>query len=194
VLIAGGVVLLSNAVALFQAGRNRLAQPEAVVEVSERELQLNWVSRGKSHRHVTLNFTNLGQDWFAQERLEGLGFNVSHGARWRPVRPAFVALSRMAPDARFIAIDADRDAARLRARHPDRSTVLILRATIRAYSDGRRLSGAAAQLVPANISVPPGLAEQLRPVWPTSPRFAMRIAVGPNYEPYIAGFRLLPAK
>jgi hypothetical protein len=207
VLAAGAVVLLSNGVALFQAARNRWGEPETTVEVTERELRLNWMREGNSHRYVTFNWTNLHPDWLGQDKLASLGFDVSSPSVHPRlvVRPAYVAFemdgpawqkwegSRMHEETpRLVAIDVDRDPVRLRGRNPDRTKVLILRATVRAHPCGRSLCGSVTSLLSQNISVPPGMMEGIGPVWPAgAPRFAMRIAVGRNYEPYIAGFRRL---
>jgi hypothetical protein len=213
--LAGMVVAAADAVALFNGARNQSRPPEAVVEMTERELRPNTYKEDNSGLSLWINtFPWRGDaDWLDPARMARLGFDTRvpdwESSRRIVPRAGYVALEfdregrkRPAPimggDAltRLAPIDADADAARLRARHPDRSRVIILRATFRVYYGARNkaLRGGIASLLPASVSVPPGFRSALTPPFPAGyPRFAVRLAVGRDCEPYVTGVWKLPA-
>jgi hypothetical protein len=206
--MAVAVVLLSNAWALIQAARNRMGEPEAAVEISERELRLNAAREGRSHRYVTFNWNYGISAQPDEQKMAELGFDTGpagqRAAYRQPIRQAYAAIEIDGPSWRIsdkpgwmetpraVVLDVDRDPARLRARHPNRSQVLILRVLVRAGLEGERLRGWVAGFVPNQISAPTGMLDGIQPAWPVKdPRYALRVAVGRNYEPYITAIRRL---
>lgn len=161
------VAVAAPLLVLAAAARNRAAEPEAEVELTEREARLVPVGEGRRWAVLRLDWNRFDADsrqdagWFGRERLASLGFDVSlpegdPGAPafygWQPARLAFVALEQDGPAAaaadeaapkaregrsRLHAIDADRDASSLRLRHPDRRRVLVVRAVVSAECRGR---------------------------------------------------------
>jgi hypothetical protein len=183
-LLAAGVVVLANAVALVGVVRNRMGEPEASLELSHREFRLNQGGEDNNARWVSI-VCPYRPEWIDENMLVELGFDPA--APKALPRPGFVALefdpeaqvgtamSRMAP------VDAGADPVKLRARHPDRGRTLILRAAFR-LRQGTPPRGEVAFLIANSIAVPPD--------W-VAPHFAVRVAVGRNYEPYATGFRAL---
>ncbi len=113
---------------------------------------------------------------------------------------------------RLALVDADRDAAALRARHPDRQKVALLRAVLRVRwredAPGRdlperaRIEGTLSDLAPETLTVPPRLLAALEalPLLESGPqlfdadrvallgrpsRYRVRVAFGRNHEPWI---------
>jgi len=250
---------------------NRTGNPDAVLELEERELivlpaeredsgrAMTWVIDGS--RGVWLQAT---PPWLDREKLGALGFDVSvdpetPGAerhyRAQPPRAVFVALElggdayrehlakwqqqleeeaaragEAAPTAerraeiereiaaapgtssRLALVDADRDAAALRARHPDREKVALLRAVLRVrwredapgphLPEKARIEGTLGDLSPPRLTVPPRLLAALEalPLEESGPqlfnaegvallgrpsRYRARVAFGRNLEPWI---------
>jgi len=117
-------------------------------------------------------------------------------------------LIRVAPTqaSRLFLVDADRDASALRARHPDRDRVAILRGLVgvRAIASGvepARLEGRVLEIFPSALSVPPrwlpairdlsatplagrGAADGLT-IFDAPPRYRVRVAFGRSCEPWI---------
>jgi hypothetical protein len=152
---------------LAASARNRAAAPEAEVELTEREARLVPAGEGRRWAVLRLDWNRFDPDarkdagWFGRARLDALGFDTrlpadDPGASafygWQPARVAFVALELDGPAAaadddafphpretrsRLHAVDVDRDARALRARHPDRSRVLVVRAVVSAACRGR---------------------------------------------------------
>lgn len=100
-------------------------------------------------------------------------------------------------NSRLFAIDAGLDRAALRARYPDRSRFLILKATLRPRLETRdrttRVTGYVSELAMKNINVPHALRPVLEPVLRTPKRnaldsgasFEATLAVGQRLEPWI---------
>lgn len=117
---------------------------------------------------------------------------------------AQAALERSA-SSRLFAVDAGLDAAVLRARYPDRSRYLILRATIRPNVFGsdesrQRLGGYLSDIAIDRVNVPCAFRPQLMALrdapqpsvenWP--PRYEVRLATGQRLEPWIEQLAPLP--
>lgn len=108
---------------------------------------------------------------------------------------------------RLFAIDAGLDAATLRARYPDRSRHVILRATVRPsvvgneqrrYRLGGYLDGIAIDRINVPFALRPPL-EALRNVARSAaeerpPRYEVRLATGQRLEPWIEQIAPLPAR
>ena len=168
--------------------------------------------------------------WFDRARLQSIGFDCSRPVapenaeyyRTRPPMAAYAALEyegtlwlrqlEGAPrdplrDTHLVAIDADRNPAALRARHPDRRAVAITEATVALQyvsNPGQPpfLRGRVTSILPAAISVPrawrgvleglqsraePGTAQPLQ----REPRFRATVVWGRRLEPWITNVELL---
>jgi hypothetical protein len=105
---------------------------------------------------------------------------------------------------RLVAIDADLDATRLRARHPDRGKVIVAPAVIRITLEYSRIPYGVKrppprpqlrgyiQEVPAVIHVPLPFSDALRTVSSAQPgmKYRVRIRYGAALEPWVAGVEL----
>lgn len=164
---AVAVAVAAPLLVLAASARNRAAAPEAEVELTEREARLVPVGEGRRWAVLRLDWNRddpsarRDAGWFGREKLASLGFDtrVPEGDDrapgfygWQPSRVAFVALEhdgRAAAEAddaspkdagsrsRLHAVDADLDPRALRARHPDRRRVLVVRAVVSASCRGR---------------------------------------------------------
>lgn len=206
-VVAAAVVIAANVVALVSAARNRAAGPDAVIELTERELRLEYKSEENSANSVRLSYgPNYPHpsDWLDKNQLAELGFSRTAPDRQLP-RHAYVAFEYDGPAwQKWIAgtartdpvaagaphlfpIDTARTGGELRRRNPDRFHVLILPCAIDAH-------GYIRQVLPGSISVPPRFQAVFSAVKSRvdRPRYALKLAVGRNYEPYVIGARVLP--
>jgi hypothetical protein len=201
------VVVAANAVALVGAARNRWGQPEAVLELTEDEAPLAWRGRQDSGLFVNLSWRwTVAPLWVDAAKLVELGFpRASAIPPGRPLsRQGFVALE-LGPAARegtaapfgsrLGMADAGPDPVRLRARHPDTRRTLILRATFNANYDRvtGRLRPGGVHLLNSSVAVPGEYRTLLQPIEPAyhtgQPRYAVTLAAGRNYEPYVVAVR-----
>jgi hypothetical protein len=164
---AVAAALAAPLLVLFAAARNRSGEPEAEVVLTEREARLVPLGEGRRWALLRLDWNKYQQldrreaSWFGREKLAELGFDTRLPADhpkasafygWQTAREAFLALeldgaAALAADAespddrvsrsRLHAVDAARDAATLRARHPDRHRVLVVRGVVSAECAGR---------------------------------------------------------
>lgn len=154
-VLAVGVVILANAVAMVGVARNRSGEPEAEVLLTERELPFApWTDESagvflRLEWQRSLPGSKVETPWLDRAKLESLGFDGSvppeaPGAREHygrmAARPAYVVLeydgeaSRSwledAGASRLVPIDVGRDAGELRRLHPDRARCLIVPAIV----------------------------------------------------------------
>lgn len=202
-MVAAAVVIAANAAALLSAARNRAGTPDAVVELTERELWLEYQNEENSGIAVRLSYSlNYASPTAWIEPDAALGFGTGAPDRQLP-RHAYVAFEYDGPawrkfsDGRkaeeiygashLFPIEAARTGDELRRRHPDRNSVLILPCAIDARGYIRRV-------LTGSISVPPRYHPLFAAVKSRTgrPRYALTLAVGVHYEPYVAGARLLP--
>ena len=164
---AAAVAVGAPLLVLLASARNRAGAPEAEVVLTERELRLVPLGEGRRWAILRLDWNRELQwqqkepGWFDKEKLAALGFDTRLPAEdprasgfysWQPAREAFLALEYDGPDARradsdspgdfasrsrLLPVDASLDAAALRARHPDRHRVLVVRAVVAAECFGR---------------------------------------------------------
>lgn len=100
---------------------------------------------------------------------------------------------------RLVAVDADRDPVRLRARHPDRGAVMIVRAVVAIETQSNfafatavppaRLYGSV-QDIPSSINVPRPFSDALRRLASGrvgGPPYQVHLRYGADYEPWIVG-------
>lgn len=160
--IAALVAVAAPLLVVLASVRNRVAEPEAEVVLTSRELRLVPLGEGRRWAVLRLDWNRDLQwsrkepGWFDVARLAALGFDTrlpASDARasgfygWQPAREVFLALEydgRAAaetdlefPDgvssrSRLHPIDAALQERALRARHPDRHRVLVVRAVVSA--------------------------------------------------------------
>lgn len=240
VLAAAGVVLLSNAWALFSSRWNRREGAGGTLELTERELQLQPMAGESTVTLLEIEWDALADDprhrgpprWLDEKKLAELGFDctvpVADPAARRyygslPAAAVFLVLeyegeawreaaAQRRTGTRLFIVDAGRDAKRLRDRYPAGRSHLLTRGAIRpllqdwdeaadAPLPAPRLRGWIQALVPNQIFVPRPHRSQLEGLKPVSrrdqeqekwaPRFAVTVAWGANYEPWVTGVRLL---
>ena len=241
--LASAIVVVSNLWALGLAAVNRQGEPEATLQLTERELGLVSARTENSAMSLRLKWTDPSgrreAGWFDRAKLEELGFDCSlpvgresakHYATM-PVRRAYVAMEYDGPawqryadtlpaDAdsttaeglsHLVLVDVARDAARLRARHPDRTRVVVAQAVVRlvAVQDvggPRFLKGRVLAILPADLNVPRDLRLTLEPLVstterahgaaqpgaapsPQTPRYVATVRWGRSLEPWIDAVR-----
>lgn len=242
------VVVASNLWALGLAAVNRQGEPDAVLQLTEREVPL--VPGGPENSAVSLRLawtgptTARGAGWFDQAKLAALGFDCSlpvtrdNAKRYsgRPARRVYAALeyegpawqrdaASLAPDVDVMSVhgvshlmlaDLDLDAARLRARYPDRTRVAIVRAVVAltvVSEPGRepRLRGRVLEVLASELNLPRDLRHGIEPLVartgtareealpgakaePRPPRYVATIRWGRHFEPWVESIRLTGAR
>ncbi|MBK9090509.1 MAG: DUF4824 family protein [Holophagales bacterium] len=164
--IAAAVAIAAPLFLLLASVRNRAQTPEAELVLSEREMRLVPLGEGRRWAVLRLDWnrdlqwTQKEPGWFDGAKLTALGFDTRLPAgdsrapgfyAWQPAREVFLALEydgRAAAAAdleypndipsrsRLHPVDAALDARALRARHPDRHRVLVVRAVVAVESSG----------------------------------------------------------
>ena len=177
--LAAALVVLSNLAAWRAAALNRSGEPEAVLVLTERELQLpakQTENTALTLRLVFVRWRERGDTvvreagWFDRAKLESIGFDCRRPVtqenadyyRTRPPRTTFAALEygeSASLDSRLSVVDVDNDAAALRKRHPDRRRVAIVEATaaMRYVSNPGQtpfLMGRVTSALPRELNVP----------------------------------------
>jgi hypothetical protein len=237
--LAAAVVVVSNLWALGLAAVNRQDEPQATLQLTERELGLVSARTENSAMSLRLKWTDPSgrreAGWFDRAKLEELGFDCSRPIgrenakhyRTMPARRAYVAMEYDGPAwQRYVAalpagadsttaeglshlvlVDVARDAARLRARHPDRTRVVVAQAVVRivAVQDvggPRFLKGQVLEVLPMELNVPRDLRRTLDPLvattarpratgpagaapLPHAPRYVATVRWGRSLEPWI---------
>ena len=217
--LAAALVVLSNLAAWRVAALNRRGEPEAVLELTERELRLPVRQTENTALTLSLVFepprprgdgAPREPGWFDRATLEAIGFDCSRPLtaehadyyRTRPPRTTYAAL-----DSHLVPIDVDNDPAALRGRHPDTRAVAVMEATVAlryvSHAEQRPfLMGRVTSVLPREIHVPRewrgalvGLQSDEEPdVWPPpqrEPRFRATVAWGKRLEPWITHVELL---
>jgi len=164
---AASFALLAPLLLALAAARNRAGEPEAEVVLTEREARLVPVGEGRRWAVLRLDWNREREQdrkeagWFDGPKLAALGFDTRLPAEdgrarafygWQPPRTVYLALELDGPAAaradaedpdgrasrsRLHVVDADLDAGALRARHPDRGRVLVVRGVVEARCTGR---------------------------------------------------------
>ena len=240
VLAAAAVVVASNAWTLVSSTRNRSEAIGGTVELTERELRLPPLLGDSTALFLELKWdvpsTDPGEhrapDWLTPAKLEELGFDCrmppaspdahDHYSAVPPV-PVYLVLeyegdawknARFDPDrtTRLFAVDAGREASRLRDKYRDPKRNIIVQATVRlmyqdrSFRDGKplpepRLRGRIETILPDGIFVPRPHCRLLQDLRghedgpddrsAREPRFAVKVSWGRAYEPWVEGVRLL---
>jgi hypothetical protein len=177
--LAAALVVVSNLAAWRVAALNRSGEPEAVLVLTERELQLPAKQAENTALSLRLVFDRWRErgdtvvreaGWFDRAKLESIGFDCSRPVtaesadyyRTRPPRATYAALEyaeSSSLDSRLSLVDVGNDAAALRQRHPDRRRVAIVEATAvirHVINPGQPpfLMGRVTSVLPAEINVP----------------------------------------
>lgn len=77
-LIAGALVLLTNLVVLLGVARNRSGEPEAVIELTERELPIAHHRDEDTGMSLRVDYGEVWRlDWLDRSKLQDLGFDCS---------------------------------------------------------------------------------------------------------------------
>jgi hypothetical protein len=165
--IAAAVAVVAPLLVILASASNRAAEPEAEAVLTERELRLVPLGEGRRWAVLRLDWNRDLQwsqkepGWFDGAKLATLGFDTRLPASdsraygfyaWQPAREVYLALEfdgtaaaaadlAFPKDASFRSrlhpVDAALDARALRARHPDRHRVLVVRAVVAAACYGR---------------------------------------------------------
>jgi hypothetical protein len=202
------VILVTNAIVLIEMSLNR-AEPLQTIRLTERELT---VDRGQSQDNSGIGL-KLVWNWgarFDRRRLQDLGFDPPIDRdHHRPLpKIVFAALEyegrawtewmseqakqspRGTPDpdhvTRLIVVDAARTATELRAKYPDTTRYVIVRAVVRAFpgpnwsrnpSDWR---GQVIEILPSEVHVPLNVAPAV-----VHPHYSVTLWYGLHFEPWI---------
>jgi hypothetical protein len=237
-LLAAAVALAVDTSILLEVRANRTETTSGPVELSERELRLVEQEAENTSAPLRLEWDVLPgrrcdrfrpvAEWLDGTKLAALGFECEALPERRvlsviPIE-TFIALEvagetwRRSPhpdslaQTRLFAVDADRDAAALRRRYPDRARYLLVRGVVRpllgANRDGGsecppgRLRGAVLRLVPPEIYVAGNANRALQKFRKTAserhltsggaPRYAVTLRFGSRFEPWVEAIRNLP--
>ena len=242
VLAAAAVVVASNVWTLNLAKRNRSDATGGTVELTERELALPPMSGDSTAMllelkwdvHSTAPEDRRSPEWLNAAKLTELGFDC-HVPVTRPdARDHYAAMSTalvyvvlefedvagqtdgrdQGLTTRLFAVDAGRDARRLREKYPNPARYIITQGVVRLSWMDRsirngtplaqpRLRGWIETILPDRVFVPHPYNKALQslrrrgtrtePKSQTGPRFAVTVAWGSRYEPWVKGVRMLPA-
>lgn len=232
-VVAGSLVLVTDAIALLGAAYNRSGTPVAAIELTERELTLQRPFRESTALFLRLDWiptrgshpSGETTDWFNEAKLKEIGYDLrvpandpSAPAYYRAIRSrqvfaVFEYKQDLPPDnvltSGLVAVDVGLRFDALRARYPDGRRYLIVPALVRAFHDNgpkKSLRGVVVQLVIRDISVPPHVRDVLAPFAPPapdlnrplmvddgirSPRYAVTLKYGRNFEPWVESARAL---
>lgn len=225
---AVGTVLIANVFALLHARSNRTETAMTDIVLTQREVQRPFSDSEDSGVTLNLQWNRADMSWLDAPALGELGFDTSmapsdHRAQEfysrQRARRAFIALEYDGPAWRgwlereprsyddpreitthLMAIDSASDPVRLRARHPDRSSVIIVPAVTSIfvntpYEDHHRkpprLSGAIVD-IPLSIHVPLPFSEILHRQMADDKdaKYAIHLRYGASYEPWITAIDL----
>jgi hypothetical protein len=206
-VLPAALVLAADAWLLVGVARNRAGEPEAELELTERELHL--VRLGDENTGVALGFEWEGPrfrppweaapTWFDEAKLRELGYDPGKRAHRLLPKQAFVVFERTG-GAALKAVDASRDANALRRRYPDRGRFLILRGMVRMAvpeEAPRQPRGAVVQLDISNVYVPLPYSRALAGLSPTprrsdASRYTVTLRLGRHHEPWVTSCRRSP--
>jgi len=177
--LAAALVVVSNLAAWRVAALNRSGEPEAVLVLTERELQLPAKQAENTALTLRLVFDRWRErgdtvvreaGWFDRAKLESIGFDCRRPVtpenadyyRTRPPRATYAALEYgegPSLESRLSLVDVGNDAVALRQRHPDRRRVAVVEATaaMRYVSNPGQtpfLVGRVTSVLPTEINVP----------------------------------------
>ena len=190
-LAAVAVVVAADAWVLGGVAHNRSGAPDAQLKLTQSQLPLAGTSDDNSGVFVRLDLrptdTRPPHPWLDEAKLKELGHKRGREGRVSQ-DPVFVAIEHDPGRPRLAIVDAAKDAAALRRRHPDAAHVLITPATLRVWR-GRGVpadSRAFFVLETPRIHVPLPCSRILT----QSPdSYTLTVDYGRSYEPWISGCR-----
>jgi hypothetical protein len=166
VFLAAAVVLITDAISLFQVYRNRSGGPLAAIELTESELHLDRPQRESTAYSLRIVWERMFRDfkfedgpgWFGRAKLEEIGYDcrlplsdpaASAHYRGMPPRQAFAvfeydanagvgAAGDRSAWSRLRPVDAGRTFAALRGKYADQRRYLVAPATVRLLYAARR--------------------------------------------------------
>ena len=236
ILLAAALVLAADTLVLVKAAYNRSGSPATAIELTERELRLERPQRESTALFLRFAWQPAPRSFtFGRDKLEELGYNCSlpltdpsAPAYYRalPLREVFAVLEYnqagwagpgevRAAGSRLNPVDAGRDFAELRKKHPDTQRFLIVPALVRpsyradwdpatrTYAAGGHLVGAVVEVLVKEICVPPSEHRVLESLSHTDdyfatpegrtrgPRYSVVLYYGRNHEPWIGSCRLI---
>jgi len=175
------LVLAANAVVLAGVAWNRMGEPSAVLELTEREVAVpyrRWGARESMGVALAIQRTPRSDDWLDRDKLAELGFDVDDGRirqsrGWRDFeRRAYVALEYDGPA--FEALLAEENA-RIETMRADVASGEATRQQLeRAQAALRHIANAESRLVAVDAS---RSAEVLRARYPEPRRYAVMRAI-----------------
>lgn len=241
ILSAGIIILLTQASALISVAQNRRDTRGGTIELTERELHLPRADSESTAIFLELEWDTITAPedrrraplWLDATKLSELGFDchmpMAHAqaaAYYKSLAamPVFVVLEyegqawRNAPpdrrqQTRLFAIDAGRQAGKLREQYPDMNRFIIVCALVgliyqdRSIPDYKllpqpRLQGRIDRIMPNQIFVPLPYSKTLQGLRgrdnadqnpeERAPRFAATISWGRHHEPWVTAIRRLP--
>jgi len=194
-ITAAAIVIIANAFALVHAALNRTGPPEAEIVLTERELRhwapspkdedsgvdlhLQWVQLSIDEANPTPDSQRDYQRRRARRAFVALEFDGDAWHAWAESHRAAASTS-----SHLVATDADTDAGRLRARHPDRTRVIILPVALLFNQHQKLASSRGIRDVPDTIHVPLPFSNRFRPA---SPTYRVHLRYGSALEPWITG-------
>ncbi len=199
-LLPAALVVAADAWLLVGVARNRAGEPDAELELTERELRL--VRLGDENTGVALDWEwegprfrppwEVAPTWFDEAKLRDLGYDPGKLAHRLLPKEAFIVFEH-AGGAGLRAVDAGRDAGALRRRYPDRRRCLILRGMVRMIvpeKEPRQPRGAVLQPAVPVIYVPLPYSRALAGLSPTAAlpgasRYTVTLRIGRNHEPWV---------
>ena len=208
--------LVVAALVLFHAGLwsaaayNRWDTPDGVLTLTQRELvweeselKIRWVVRPAQDSNPHWNTSGVGDraEWLDHGKLSGLGFSMApprpNGVRRLKdgplTRSVVLVLEHDAAAGHLRAVDAGLDAAKLRARYPDRTRYALLPGKVAAWNayESKTLDMTIAWIQPLpikRIHVPAALADALT----GRPEFRLQVNFGRRLEPWVSLPSALP--
>jgi hypothetical protein len=204
------VILITNGVELMEVERNRAGGAIETIQLTERELPLNFQEQENTGVEVRLNwqrFSFVANDyaWLDRTKLEGLGFDYARAMR-DPVhpplpRPAFVVLEYNGP-AWEKWLNSARESKRPSGTQPEMysrlfpvdvaSTPEVL---LRAYPDRAKylIVKGVVQLLTVTRkeqlqlwpSISQVLPDSIHVPLPPRPRYTLTVAYGRGFEPWL---------
>jgi hypothetical protein len=206
-LVSAAIILVANVFALLHAMRNRVGTPDAEITLTQRELRYsNSYAADDSGVTLYLQWTYPSNfPWLDQSKLQQLGFacsvnpNSPDAGRYyqrQRSRKVFVALEYDGADPRpshLVAMDADLDPVKLRARYPGRTAVIIVPAVVGITFDpksSKRVISRIQQL-PSSIHVPRPFSDAFRKAAKAAGKkdlsYRVHLRYGASFEPWITG-------
>jgi hypothetical protein len=188
ILIAAGILVAADVVALLGAASGRRGGPDAKLSLTERELHLIADESDNSAVILTPRYGEIGRRFgersvpLSAQQAEALGLGL-HSARSTAIRAyAAMEVGADAPElsSRLRPVDTALDAASLRARYPDRSRYAIAQAIVRTVSNGQVF----VVPLPEQIYVPGEYASTLRR---SSAHFKVTLCYSRNGDCWVCG-------